>query len=161
MKQYPILYTFRDKIVGAGFLADVTVHGRALAAEEAEGEWWLYGVQPGGFAAGGTTLAEAQAEFRKDFTTILYDIAEDARDIRAFDTEVRRFFSEINEPTEREWTAALVWVRAMLREQRTAEAVPGNLAVIPADSPRGVEVRIIETMTPKDNAVDPQMALAA
>ena len=46
MTKYPLLFTFRDKIEGRDFVAEVVAHGRVLAVEEQEG-WWLYGVQPG------------------------------------------------------------------------------------------------------------------
>lgn len=74
MEYYPLLFTFRDKVSGNGFLANVVAHGRSLASQEKDG-WWIYGVEPGDLAAGGTTFAKAQCEFRKAFTTILFDIA--------------------------------------------------------------------------------------
>ena len=71
-KHYPILFTFIDKVSGNGFLAKVTVHGRALAADEGDG-WWMYGVEPGDLAEGGASFAEAQAKFRMTFSAILFD----------------------------------------------------------------------------------------
>ncbi len=161
MKHYPILFTFRDKVLGNGFLADVTVHGRALAAEEEDG-WWMYGVQPGDIAAGGSTFAEAAAEFHKTYTAVLFDIAEDAKDHKVFKAEVDRFFKEINGPTEDEWATAVTEVRA---GRITAEAVSEGFPKQSADSPRFVDIRVLTAFKPKDNILDPaldsQMAVAA
>jgi hypothetical protein len=157
MKHYPILFTFRDKVSGDGFLADVTVHGRALAAQEEDG-WWMYGVEPGDLAAGGATFVEAGVEFRKTFTAILFDIAEEAKTSRSFKAEVNRFFRGVNRPTEEEWQAALREVRA---GRTVAEAIAYGLPIQPAESPRFVEVRLLRSFKPQQNVQDPQMALAA
>jgi hypothetical protein len=157
MTHYPLLFTFRDKVSGEGFLAGVTVHGRGLAVEEADG-WWMYGVEPGDLAAGGATFTEAQREFRKTFTTILFDIAEDAKDFKTFKAEVSRFFKGVNHPTAQEWQAAVLEVRA---GKITAEAISQGLPTKPANSPRSVQVKLLRAFTPKDNVLEPQMAVAA
>lgn len=156
-KNYPILFTFIDKVSGRGFLAKVSVHGRALAAEE-EGGWWMYGVEPGDLAEGGATFAEAQDRFRKTFRAILFDIAEGAKDYKSFRAEVNHFFKGVNQPTEEEWQAAVLEVRA---GRITADSISDGLQMKPADSPRGVELRVLKSFMPKDNVLDPQMAVAA
>ena len=156
-KHYPILFTFIDKVSGNGFLAKVTVHGRALAADEGDG-WWMYGVEPGDLAEGGASFAEAQAKFRKTFRAILFDIAEGAKDLRSFRTEIGRFFRGINQPTEEEWQAAVLEVRA---GRITADSISDGLQMKPADSPRRVELRVLKSFMPKDNVLDPQMSVAA
>ena len=156
-KNYPILFTFIDKVSGKGFLAKVSVDGRALAVEEVGG-WWMYGVQPGDLAAGGTTFAEAaQGEFRKTFRAILFEIAEESDDFKTFKAEVVRFSRNINVPTEEEWKAAVQEVRA---GRPTADAI-ALLPTKPADSPRGFEVKLLQAPKPQDNVLDPQMAVAA
>jgi hypothetical protein len=157
MKHYPILFTFIDKISGNGFLAKVAVHGRALAAEEEDG-WWMYGVEPGDLAAGGTTFIEAQSEFRKTFRTILFDIAEEANDLKSFRAEIGRFFRGMNRPVEEEWRAAVLEVRA---GRITGDAISAGLPTKPADSPRSAEVKLLRSFKPKDNVLDPQIAVAA
>ena len=106
MTKYPLLFTFRDKIGGRDFVAEVVAHGRVLAVEEQEG-WWLYGVQPGDLAESGTTAQEAVAAFRKTFTEILLDIATSVTDFSSLRDEVQRWFAAVNEPTEREWREAV------------------------------------------------------
>ena len=77
MTRYPLLLGFRDLIAGNGFVASVALNGRALLVDEDDG-FWMYGVNPGGLAAGGSTAAEALAEFRKDYRLVLFDIATEA-----------------------------------------------------------------------------------
>lgn len=162
MRQLPILFTFTDKVAGNGFVAKVIAHGRALASEE-EGGWWLYGVQPGGIAAGGATLAEAQVEFRKDFTAVLFDIADEAKDPASFEAGVRDFFGQTNQPTADDWQTAVSWVRHALQSAAgEAEANPAGLPVRSAEAaPRGVEVKVLVMPTPNDNVLDAELALAA
>jgi hypothetical protein len=157
MNHYPLLFNFRDKVSGDGFLASVSVQGRGLAADEDDG-WWMYGVEPGDLAAGGATFAEAQCEFRKTFTSILFDIAEDAKDFKTFRAEVNRFFKGINHPTEEEWNAAVLEVRA---GKITSDAISKSLPTRPANSPRSVEVKLLQSFTLKDNVLEPLMAIAA
>lgn len=157
MNHYPLLFTYLDKVSGDGFLASVAVHGRGLAADEGDG-WWMYGVQPGDLAAGGATFTEAQCEFRRTLTTILFDIAEGAKDFKTFRAEVSRFFKGINHPTEEEWQAAVLEVRA---GKITADAISEGLQMKPADSPRYVEVKLLRAFKLKDNILEPQMAVAA
>lgn len=103
---YPLLFGFRDLIAGNGFFAGVTVAGRALLADEGDG-FWMYGVNPGGVAAGGATAAEAQAEFRRMYTSVLFDIAAEAASFEELKAEVEQFFHATNEPTAAEWETAV------------------------------------------------------
>lgn len=157
MEHYPLLFTFRDKVSGNGFLVNIVIDGRVLASQEEDG-WWMYGVQPGDLAAGGSTFAEAHCEFRKAFTTILFDIAEDAEDLKTFRADVHKFFKGINHPTEKEWQAAVCAVRA---GRITADAICGGLQTKPADSRRSVRVKLLKVFKTKDNILEPQMAMAA
>lgn len=108
----PLLFTFNDRVSGNRFLADVVAHGRALAVMEGEGEVWMCGVNPGGLAAVGKDENLAYQEFRKEYTLVLHEIAEDAQTFGAFKQEVERFFNETNQPTEQDWLAAVQEVRA-------------------------------------------------
>ncbi|MDQ7841416.1 MAG: hypothetical protein RDU83_10355 [bacterium] len=157
MKHYPILYAFRDKVSGNGFLADVSVHGRALASEEEDG-WWLFGVEPGDVVAEGRTFAEAGAEFPLALKAVLFDIADEAKDYADFEAEVRRFFDGVNRVTEQGWEAAVTRIRA---GEAIADAI-SSLPVWPAESPRVIEVKLLDQPMAKDNVLDPQpLALAA
>ena len=63
MPQYPLLFGYRDLVMGNGFMAGVTTEGRALLVDE-DGGAWMYGVNPGGVAAGGHDHGAAAAAFR-------------------------------------------------------------------------------------------------
>jgi hypothetical protein len=53
---------------------------------------WMYGVRPGGLAAGGKDEGEAYLEFCQACRSVLYDIAEEASDFPDFKGRVERFF---------------------------------------------------------------------
>ena len=44
MFDYPVMFTLRDAVSGNGFLAGVTVSGRATVREE-DGQWWMHGAR--------------------------------------------------------------------------------------------------------------------
>ena len=105
MTEYPLVFTFSDSVSGNGFLAKVTLNGRALMVHEDE-TWWMLGVRPSAFAASAETPAGAHIEFRKTFTAVLFDSATIAYDFEAFKAEVERFYNERDEEQERRWQAA-------------------------------------------------------
>jgi hypothetical protein len=108
--RYPLLFGFHDFVAGNGFVAGITLHGRALLVDEGEG-FWMYGVNPGGVAAGGASLGEAQAEFRSAYRSVLFDIASEAGGFEDLKSQVERFFAETNEPTRAEWEEAMTVAR--------------------------------------------------
>src|SRR5215210_8145215 len=111
MTRYPLLFGFRDLIAGNGYIAGVALsNGRAVLVDEGDG-FWMYGVNPGGLAAGGESLGRAQSEFRSAYKSGLFDIAAEAQSFEAFKAEVERFFRETNNPTLVEWDEAVAEVR--------------------------------------------------
>lgn len=108
----PLIFTYRDPIVGNGFLATVAVRGRALARIESGEGAYVEAVQPAGFAGVGSTLAEAHADFRQAFTTTLIELAADAKSVADFRSAVDAFGGEISEPAFEDWKAAVEQVRA-------------------------------------------------
>jgi hypothetical protein len=153
----PFFFTYRDNVYGHGFLADVATHGRLLAAKEAADAWWVYGVQPGDVAASGKTLSEAQAEFRKAFTAVLYDIANETKDFPEFKAHVESFVNEVNKPIAEAWDEAVRRVRESGMTAKTESPIE------PAESPVTVQVvmKKFQKFTPADNVLDPEPALAA
>jgi hypothetical protein len=159
MAQYPLLFSFENTVLGKGFVAHVTTHGRALASEEEKGVW-IYGVEPGGVSAGGATFPEARAEFGRAFSNILFDIALDAADFQDFEAQADTFFAETDVPTLEEWDAALKEMRA----GRLVEALEKDpLPTLPANSPRCIRVDFlaVEDVRPQHNPSEPMVALAA
>ena len=50
---YPVLFTYRDVIIGAGYVAHVEASGRFLIEDKGTDEdVWIYGVNPGGATCG-------------------------------------------------------------------------------------------------------------
>lgn len=155
MKRYPIIFGLRDLIQGDGFLAGVAVDGRALLHEEEDGSWWAEGVNPGGFVATGTSAAAALEEFRRSYTAILFDIAEDAgSSFREFKAQVSRFFHGSASEVEQEWNDAV-------NDVRQGRVSAEWLAHQPADSPRRVRVVPIDQPSAENNKVEAGTALAA
>ncbi len=146
MTHYPLLFGFRDLVAGNGFVAGVNLNGRALLAEEGDG-FVMYGVNPGGLAAGGSNRGEAQAEFRQSYRSVLFDIAAEAQDFAEFERQVRDFVDETNGPTAAEWDEAVLRVRS---GEVSADWLPKRKA----ESRIGVEVVLLEHPSPSANILD-------
>lgn len=154
MTRYPLLFGFRDLVAGNGYVAGVAIsNGRALLVDEGDG-FWMYGVNPGGLAAGGKDLGEAQSEFRTAFKSVLFDIAAEAQTFETFRTEVERFFRETNDPTLLEWNEAVAEVRL---GHTDADWLPKKSA----ESTPDVEVVRLEHPEPSVNALDDEAKIAA
>ena len=112
LSEHPIMITLQDSISGDGFLARITMSGRALMREEG-GRWWMYGVRPAGIAASGKNIDEAFLRFRKSYKEILFDIAQESATFDDFRYEVTRFFEEndADNEDERTWEACLAAIR--------------------------------------------------
>lgn len=146
MTHYPLLYGLNDLIAGNGFFAGVSVNGRALLVDEGDG-YWMYGVSPGGIAAGGATPGEAQAEFRQIYTSVLFDIAAEAESFEEFKGQVEQFFLVADDVTAAEWSAAVAEVR---QGRVDADWLPKRKA----ESRIGVKVELLEHAVPTANALD-------
>jgi hypothetical protein len=104
------MFTFRDAISGNGFLAGVTLSGRALIVHE-DDAWWIYGVRPGAIAESGQTPQEAFLKFRNVYKTVLFDIAEESTDFDFLKKEIERFYHEPDDEEELRWTKAFQDIR--------------------------------------------------
>jgi protocatechuate 3,4-dioxygenase beta subunit len=111
MTHYPLLFGRRELVEGNGYIARVALSGRALLTDE-DGEFWVEGINPGGFAAKGQNPSEALAEFCSAFRAVLFDIASDAASFESFREEVQSFFEETNNIALVEWEAAVQRVKA-------------------------------------------------
>jgi len=157
-QQYPLVCSFREPIVGQGFVAGVDLQCRALAErEDVDGSqssgWWVYGVYPGAVAGSGATLDVAVRDFRDRVKLVLIDFAHDANDFDAFHSEVQSFFFESDEHSISSWDAA----RKSVREGNTR--LPGLDRVEEVPEPN-ITVKMIQ-LRPKENTVDQEPALAA
>ncbi len=151
----PLFFTYRDRVFGKGFIADVLSHGRVLAATE-DDEHWVYGVQPGSFAANGNELADAFRAYRQSFRNVLIDLAEEAGSSAAFKTAVKEMFFDVNILREQEWLSAV-------DEVRTGK-VKLDIQQESADSKSYIQVEFIDLahVSPADNYLQQaEPALAA
>jgi hypothetical protein len=110
LKEHPMMLTLQDTISGDGFLAGVTLSGRAFLRKESDGKWWMYGVRPAAIAESGGTIEEAFLHFRQRYKETLFDIAQESLNFDAFRAEVERFFYEGDED-EQVWENALRTIR--------------------------------------------------
>jgi hypothetical protein len=157
LKEHPIMLTLQDSISGNGFLARITMSGRALMREEEAGEWWIYGVRPAALAASGENIDQAFQRFRDAYWQVLADMAAESFSFEAFEAEVQRFFAEKDADNEDEtlWEAALAAIRGGVCEppapfaklpRRSPEQYPSFIKVERTDA-QALDVRL----TPSDN----------
>lgn len=132
MDQLPILFARRDLILGNGFVAGVSISGRALLTQESDSEFWCEGINPGGFAAQGSTYAEAFNAFGEEYLKVLFDIAADSANYDAFQEGVQAFFDNPSPTLLTDWDAAVDAVRrGELASQwlRTSRQLDGELQI--------------------------------
>ena len=109
---YPVLFTYRDVIIGAGVVAHVEASGRFLIEDKGTDEdVWIYGVNPGGLAAKGVGQKEAAEAFRASYRTVLIDLAEESTDFNTFKNQVEIFYRSTCEATDKDWQEAVARVR--------------------------------------------------
>ena len=154
---HPILITLRDVISGDGFLAGITLSGRALMRWE-DDVWWMYGVRPAAIADSGGTIEEAFARFRNRYKEVLFDFAQESRDFEHFKAAVEQFFYEADADGEDErlWEEALKQIRA------TNCAPPEPFSKLPREYPESKPSQItVERLNradarfkPSDNITD-------
>ncbi len=111
--QLPLLFSFRQVVVGDGFLAGVRMNGRAILDHpEAPGEEiGISGVAPVGISGGGADRGLAFAEFRNAWVSVLFDIASEASSFEQFQTDCTAFLESRVPHLSAEWDAALEVVR--------------------------------------------------
>jgi hypothetical protein len=102
--------TLRELISCNGFVAAIEAEVRATA-EEQDGDWWIYGVNPGAIAEHGPSLNEALSTFRQRLTTVLIDSAAENAEFDALTEDLRQFFASTDTMSVDEWTEAREAVR--------------------------------------------------
>lgn len=157
LNAHPIMITLRDTISGDGFLAGITLSGRALMREE-DGKWWMYGVRPAAIAESGETVEEAFARFRNRYKEVLFDLAEESTTFDSFKAAVEQFFYEADADSEDEE----VWENS-LKAIRASQCVPPPpFSSLPREAPESKPSQItVELLSradarfrPSDNVTD-------
>ena|ERR1019366_1130585 len=158
LKNHPLLITLRDAISGDGFLAGITLSGRALMRKEDDGKWWMYGVRPAALAESGTTIEEAFLRFRGRYRDVLFDIAQENSSFDNFRNEVERFFYEpdADGEDERLWEDALTAIRT--GGVRPPDEFSGLERKSPETTPSQITVELLNDVKkrfmPSDNVRD-------
>jgi hypothetical protein len=122
---HPLVFTLQNAIEGCGFLAGITVHGKAVMEQDENNEWWMYGVCPGAIAGGGDTPNEAFLNFVNRYKEVLFDIAAECQTFLAFKAEIESFFKAEDAEEKSRWNHALEVVR------RNDSAIPEPFTQFP------------------------------
>lgn len=107
----PLLFSFQRIVAGNGFIAQLSMDGRALLEREGD-EDWITGVAPVGWTEGGATRQEAFLNFRRGWELLIDDIAESAGDSAAFEAALRALTQIQCESLATQWEAARQELRA-------------------------------------------------
>ena len=148
---HPLVFTLQNAVEGCGFLAGVTVRGKAVMEQDDNGEWWMYGVCPGAIAGGGETPNEAFLNFANRYKEVLFDIADECKNFLGFKGEIDAFFhAEDAEEAER-WNQALDDVR-----QNRSAAPPEPFTKFPRQKAEDFQTDIcVERLEKKDRQYKP------
>jgi hypothetical protein len=139
---HPLVFTLQNAVEGCGFLAGITIHGKAVMERDENDEWWMYGVCPGAIAAGGKTPNEAFLNFRNRYKDVLFDIAEECGGFLAFKNATEAFFKAEDAEEKARWEQGLELAR------RTGSSLPEPFTELPRrkaeDFPVGIQIERLE-----------------
>jgi hypothetical protein len=160
---HPLVFTLQNAIEGCGFLAGITITGKAVMERDDNGEWWMYGVRPGAIAAGGNTPNEAFLNFKNRYKEVLFDFAEECEGFAEFENVTESFFNAEDLEEEARWGRALEAVR------RNDSALPEPFNELPRrkaeEVPVGIQIERLEDKSRKQfkptNNIQDSMAQAA
>jgi hypothetical protein len=111
MTDYPVMFTVRDTVSGDGYLAGVTLTGRAIITRE-DDKWWVYGVRPAPIAESGETPQEAFLRFRNSYKNVLFGFAGCSTKYENFREAVEQFYHQPDQEEEKRWVAAFCAIRS-------------------------------------------------
>ena len=139
---HPLVFTLQNAIEGCGFLAGITLRGKAVMEQDENGEWWMYGVSPGAIAGGGETPNEAFQNFMDRYKEVLFDIADECKTFLSFKAEIEAFFNAEDHAEAARWNRALEVVR------RNEPAIPEQFNKMPRqraeDFQTGIHIERLE-----------------
>lgn len=124
----PLLFSFKQVVVGNGFLAGVQMDGHALLEMDpvvGGHECWITGIAPVGIAGGGADRGVAFVEFRKAWTEVVFDLATAAKSFVDFRATCNAFLSSQQESMTTLWQNAVTEVR---RSRYSDPALPTGSA---------------------------------
>jgi hypothetical protein len=139
------MFTVRDTVSGNGFLAGVTLTGRAIITREDDGKWWVYGVRPAPIAESGATPEEAFLRFRNSYKNVLFDFADDAK-YESFRENVENFYHQPDQEEENRWLAAYAALRS-----GAVKPEPPFFSTLPKEDPETRPTQIAVERMDKEN----------
>lgn len=152
---YPLFLRFTGTTLGRGFAAKVEFDGRLLAVQDADGGWWLHGVNPSAIADCGSSLEDANINLRESLRGVLAWIAGEAETFQAFQAAVERFVETTNEDYLADWEAAVERVRA---GRECLEGLPVKAAFVKVDV--RVSPKTMSELTATDNSPRSELVTA-
>ena len=160
MNSYPLVFGTRDAVAGRGFLAGVSINGRALLELE-DGEWWVGGVQPAGIMGSGESPEAAYKDYRENLRLVLFDSAHLTDSFEAFERDVLALMDQINHAADERWEEARSLIRrGAAVEEGFAAALPRITKTVPCSV---TVVRLDKTsheFKPSDNKPDKLLTAA-
>lgn len=153
----PLLFSFKQLVVGKGFLAGVRMDGHALLETERvedHEESWITGVAPVGIAGGGGDRGVAFVEFRKAWIEVVFDVAEKASSFEDFRASCEAFLASKQDSLTALWQEAVATVR------REGYVDP---SLCKGDADKGVAFEIVDLthLGSEGNEVESGMQVAA
>ncbi len=127
----PLIFRFRQLVLGNGFIAGVRMTGRAIL-EEGE-ETWITGVAPAGFAGGGVDRNAAFVDFRRGWAEILFEIAAEAASFEELKANCEAFLQASTTELDKDWQAALAQARASGYTDRSLPSVQAEAQPVTYD----------------------------
>ena len=111
-ERFPLFINLHVPVACRGDFASVTMKARVLVEKYEDGEFWMYGINPGGICTEGDSLESAHRSFSERLLSKLFAAAEEAADFLSFSKDIREFFQDVNRPYLDRWKQALEEVRA-------------------------------------------------
>lgn len=154
LQSLPLVFSFKQVIVGSGFFAGVRMNGRALLETETVGdhkEAWITGIAPVGITGGGGDRSVAFVEFRNAWVEVLFDIAATALSFEEFRDSCETFLTAEQASTTELWTDAVSAVRRnhyvdpSLRKENADTHAVGFEVVDLTHEQRGTDENQVET----------------
>ena len=112
----PLLFSFKQVVVGNHFLAGVRMDGHALLEWERvddHEESWITGIAPVGITGGGGDRGVAFIEFRKAWVEVVFDIAAQASSFADFRKSCEAFLGSRHDSLTALWQEAVAEVRRL------------------------------------------------
>jgi hypothetical protein len=146
----PIFYRFNQVFTGSGFIAGVSIKGRALIEFEGS-EVWVTSITPAGFAGGGQDRQAALNDFQLGWAHILEDFAQEAVSFADFDARCQEFFASEAPHVYALWDEALQRVRAENHQDPELKSIKAELFEAAMQVTELTPAHALPSVTPRES----------